>query len=218
MTASALDNYELAQAGVPGIYADPDEDWAPWLLQPAVAATTGALALAAGIGGWISGAATGPVTGTVSAVLCAVLVVLAAIDLKTMLLPGVIVGPLYALVPLAALAGTAGGEFGWDRVGTAALCAVAFFAFMWLLTFLTGGFGDGDVNLIGVLGFVLGLHGVPAAILGAVIAPICLGGLAAVPLMLLGRGGRAAIPFGPFLAAGTITVLCFPQLAAAWVG
>jgi prepilin signal peptidase PulO-like enzyme (type II secretory pathway) len=211
-----LDAAALAEAGVAGIYAEPDDDWLPWLARPAVAAVTGALALAAGIAAGISGATQGPVTAAASALLAAVLVVLSAIDLKTMLLPDVIVLPLLGLIPVAGILGAAGGEFSWARAGIALACGIACFAFMWLVTFLTGGFGDGDAKLIPVLGFVLGLYGPGAAALGALILPMGLGAFVALPLMLAGKGGRTPIPFGPCLAAGTIFILVFPGIAAAW--
>jgi leader peptidase (prepilin peptidase)/N-methyltransferase len=211
-----LDAAALAEAGVEGIYVEPDDDWLPWLARPVVASVTGALALAAGIAAGVSGAAQGPVTAGTSALLAAVLVVLAAIDLKTMLLPDVIVLPLLGLIPVAGILGAAGGEFSWARAGVALVCGVACWAFMWLATVMTGGFGDGDAKLIPVLGFVLGLYGPGAAALGALILPMGLGAVLALPLMLSGKGGKTPVPFGPFLAAGTIFILIFPGIATAW--
>lgn len=211
-----LDAAALAEAGVEGIYAEPDDDWLPWLARPVVAAVTGALALAAGVAAGVSGADQGPVTAGTSALLAAVLVVLSAIDLKTMLLPDVIVLPLLGLIPVAGILGAAGGEFSWTRAGVALVCGVACWAFMWLATVMTGGFGDGDAKLIPVLGFVLGLYGPGAAALGALILPMGLGAILALPLMLSGKGGKTPVPFGPFLAAGTIFILIFPGIATAW--
>lgn len=212
-----MEQYAIAESGAPGIYREPDSEWLPWLTRPAVASVVGALALAAGTAGALTSAGRGPVTAFTVAVLCAALVVLAAIDLKTMLLPDVIVGPLYLLVPVAGILGAAGGEFSWAQAGIALACGAGCFAVLWALAFATGGFGDGDVKLIGVLGFVLGLQSPAAAGLGALILPMALGALAAVPLMLAGRGGRTAIPFGPSLAAGTIIVLLLPALPEFWL-
>lgn len=214
---SAEDATALAEAGVAGIYAEPDDDWVAWLRRPVVAAVTAALALAAGIAAAVSGAAVGPVTAAGAGMLCAVLVVLASIDLKTMLLPDVIVLPLLGLIPVVGLLGAVGGEFSWAQAGTALACAAACFAFMWVVAFFTGGFGDGDVKLVPVLGFMLGLYGVPAAALGALIAPMCLGAVVSLPVLLLGSGTKARVPFGPFMAAGAITILAFPGIAAAWI-
>lgn len=215
-TQTPLDAAALAEAGVAGIYAEPDDEWLPWLARPAVAGITGALALAAGIAAGVSGAGRGPVTALTAGLLSAVLVVLSAIDLKTMLLPDVIVLPLLGLIPVAGILGAAGGEFSWSQAGIALACGAACFAFMWLVTFLTGGFGDGDAKLILVLGFVLGLYGPGAAALGALIVPMGLGAFVALPLMLAGKGGRTAIPFGPCLSAGTVFILIFPGVADAW--
>lgn len=215
---SAEDANTLAEAGVAGIYAEPDDDWAAWLRRPAVAAVTAVLALAAAVAGGVSGASVGPVTAVSSGLLCAVLVVLAVIDLKTMLLPDAIVLPLLGLIPVTALLGAAGGEFSWAQAGAALACGAGCFVLLWLITFVTGGFGDGDVKLIPVLGFMLGLFSVPAAVLGALILPMVLGAIVALPLMLLGAGRKTAVPFGPFLAAGTVIILVFPGIAAAWMG
>ncbi|QOD05718.1 A24 family peptidase [Pseudarthrobacter sp. BIM B-2242] len=215
---SAEDANALAEAGVAGIYAEADDDWVAWLRRPAVAAVTAVLALAAAVFVGVSGASVGPVTAVSSGLLAAVLVVLSVIDLKTMLLPDVIVLPLLGLIPVVGFLGAAGGEFSWGQAGTALACGAGCFVLLWVITFVTGGFGDGDVKLIPVLGFMLGLYGWPAAALGALILPMVLGAIVALPLMLLGAGTKTAVPFGPFLAAGTIIILAFPGITTAWMG
>lgn len=215
---SPLDANALAEAGVAGIYAEPDDDWIGWLRRPGVASATGAVAIAAGIAAGITGSSVGQVTALAGGLLAAVLVVLSAIDLKTMLLPDVIVLPLLGLIPVAGLLGATGGEYSWGQVGTALACAVGAYVLLWLIATFTGGFGDGDVKLIPVLAFMTGLYGVPAAALGALIVPMCIGAVVSLPLMLFGQAGsKAALPFGPFLAAGTVTILVFPGLADLWL-
>ncbi len=67
-----------------------------------------------------------------------------------------------------------------------------------------GGMGGGDVKLAGVIGLLVGFPGVVVALWVAVVA----GGLVAASLLALGKKGRKdAIPFGPFLSLGAITVL-----------
>ncbi|HEX9089520.1 MAG TPA: A24 family peptidase [Arthrobacter sp.] len=216
--STAMEAHELEEAGVPGIYEEPAAaDWLPWLQTPAITAVVGGMAAVAGIAGGIAGAGHGPVTAFAYAVLCASLVVLSAIDLKTMLLPNIIVGPLNLLIPVAGLLGYASKEYSPGQVLTALACAAGCVAIMWIFTFATGGFGDGDVKLIGVLGFVLGLQGPAAAGLGALIGPMLLGAVVALPLIFSGRGGRTPIPFGPFMAAGTMIVLFFPGLPTLWL-
>ncbi|HKL26861.1 MAG TPA: A24 family peptidase, partial [Desulfuromonadales bacterium] len=63
------------------------------------------------------------------------------------------------------------------------------------------GMGLGDVKLLAMLGAFLGVGAVfPIIFIGSV-----LGSLVGIPLMLLTRADRRlALPFGPFLAAGTL--------------
>jgi len=95
-------------------------------------------------------------------------------------------------------------------VGAGSLLAVAV---GYLL--LTGreGMGLGDVKLMGLCGALLGWKGVLLAILlGSVI-----GTLVAVPLVLLRGGGRRTeLPFGPYLAAGSLVVLLYGNRMIEW--
>lgn len=70
-----------------------------------------------------------------------------------------------------------------------------------------GGMGDGDVRLAPLLGAVLGWWGIGFVPVALVVASAS-GALAGLVLMAAGRADRrSAIPFGPFLALGTITTL-----------
>jgi leader peptidase (prepilin peptidase) / N-methyltransferase len=65
--------------------------------------------------------------------------------------------------------------------------------------------GGGDVRLAVLLGTFLGYVGAPDVVLAGMFLSFLVGGLAGVVWMLVARGGRKMeIPFGPFLAAGTI--------------
>ena len=65
--------------------------------------------------------------------------------------------------------------------------------------------GGGDVRLALLLGAFLGYVGAPGVVLAGMFLSFLVGGLAGVVWMLVVRGGRKMeIPFGPFLAAGTI--------------
>jgi leader peptidase (prepilin peptidase) / N-methyltransferase len=154
-----------------------------------------ALALAAvvaarygpGAGGVIAGCAT------------AVLVVLASIDVGERRLPNAIVLPAAAAVLSARLA----TEPGHWHVWLAATFAPAL-GFLILALVYPAGLGMGDVKLTLLIGATLGAD-VLAGLLAGTFAT------AAAGIFLLVRHGtaarRRALPFGPFLAFGTILVL-----------
>ena len=70
-----------------------------------------------------------------------------------------------------------------------------------------GGLGDGDVRLAPLLGMALGwlnLALVPVGLLFGFFA----GAVAGLVLIAIGRAGRRTqVPFGPFLALGTLAAL-----------
>ncbi len=77
------------------------------------------------------------------------------------------------------------------------------------------GMGFGDVKLLAMIGAFLGpAPAVPFVIFVASLA----GALVGLPMVLLrGRGLRAALPFGPFLAlAGLVWLLTGPELVRRW--
>jgi len=131
-------------------------------------------------------------------------VALALIDLDTKKLPDVLTLPSYAVgvvgLALAALAGP-----GHTPLIRALLGCAALYAFYFALAFAyPSGMGFGDVKLAGVLGLYLGWLGWSSVIVGA-FADFLLGGVVSIALVLAGRAGRkSAIPFGPFMLAGTL--------------
>jgi leader peptidase (prepilin peptidase) / N-methyltransferase len=135
-------------------------------------------------------------------------VALAFIDARQRRLPDVITLPLYPacllLLGMAALFVPGGpGRFGHALAGMAV--AVAFFGLLLLLS--PAGIGLGDVKLAGPLGAYLGWLGAAAFVTGLMAAWL-LAALVATVLLLTGRATRKTeIPFGPFLVAGTITVV-----------
>lgn len=75
------------------------------------------------------------------------------------------------------------------------------------------GMGMGDVKLLAMIGAFLGWKGVIVTLLfgsftGALIGTIL--------IMAFGKGGRYAIPFGPFLALGAAVHLFFGEAMIAW--
>jgi leader peptidase (prepilin peptidase) / N-methyltransferase len=172
---------------------------APWL--PA-AATAGCLAA-----GGLVGAAVGLAWPLLFLLpLVPVGVALAVVDLRTRLLPTVVVWPTLGMTAvLAVLSGILEGDR--DALVRAGLGAVLVFALFFALWWIhPAGMGYGDVRLSAVLGLALGYLGWPELAIGIY------GGFLAfsVPgllLALLRRDRavlRAAYPFGPFLLAGAL--------------
>lgn len=77
---------------------------------------------------------------------------------------------------------------------------------MWLISLIPGAIGGGDVKLMFALGLCLGFQG----ILNAMLISFFLASMVSLMLLLLKKLGRKdVIPFGPFLAVGTIIVINF---------
>jgi leader peptidase (prepilin peptidase)/N-methyltransferase len=134
------------------------------------------------------------------------LVVIAFIDLDHQIIPNVVTLPG---IPLGLLAGLVLGEPPiLDRI----IGALAGAGFLYLVLFYGSTFygqdamGEGDLNLIALVGAFLGWRGVVVTILVG-----CLSG-SAIGLALIGLGRlrrREHIPFGPFLGLGAAVALFF---------
>ena len=91
----------------------------------------------------------------------------------------------------------------------AALFAAPFFGIALLYP---EGMGHGDVKLGLLLGMFVGYLGVPGLILVAIFLSILSGAIiGAIPKMMKGGGRKSAIPFGPFLALGSILTIFLGQ-------
>jgi leader peptidase (prepilin peptidase) / N-methyltransferase len=162
----------------------------PWLY-PAVEVTTAAL-----VAGCVL--AFGLTLDTlVAAFFCAVLVVVSATDLTHRIIPNRVVVPAAALVLLAQTLLHPSPEWALGALGAGGFLLVAALAY-------PGGMGMGDVKLALLMGAMLGRTVSVALMLGML--------LALVPsVALLIRHGSAArkmgIPFGPFLALGSVLAL-----------
>ncbi len=149
------------------------------------------------------------ITALAAMAFCACLLVLAVIDLDTMLLPDAITQPLlwgglvlaltpWGLVPVAhAVAGAAAGYTALWLVGT-------------LFQVTTGkeGMGQGDMKLLGALGAWLGWQALPGVVLAASLVGVAVG----LGLRVLGRLLRdEPLPFGPCLAGAGLLALFLPD-------
>jgi leader peptidase (prepilin peptidase) / N-methyltransferase len=150
-------------------------------------------------------------------VLGASLVAISAIDVEHMRIPTAIVYVTAALgVPLLVLASA--GTHHWSALAGAAVGgAVAFAAFFTLFYAVPRGIGFGDVRLAGLCGGFLGWLGYREAIVGFLLSFV-VAGVPAALLLAMGKVQRSTrVPFGPFLAAGTvITVLFGAPIVHAW--
>ncbi len=128
-------------------------------------------------------------------------------DLDRRLLPNRIVYPSILLA--AAL------SWGWPETsvvevfaGGATAALVAGTLLLLSLPFGAQAFGMGDVKMIVLMGFVLG---VPSILVGIFIGTFTGGGAAAFLLATRLRSRRDYIPHGPFLAIGAVTALFWGQ-------
>ncbi len=135
-----------------------------------------------------------------------VVVGLSVVDLRTRLLPAVVVLPaLWTAIALAVLhAGLVGS---WDDLRRGILAMVLGYAFYWLLWALYPvGLGYGDVRLAALLSLALGYVGWAEFLLGMYVGFLLLG----VPGLVLAVVKRrmsylkTQFPFGPFMCAGAL--------------
>jgi leader peptidase (prepilin peptidase)/N-methyltransferase len=135
------------------------------------------------------------------------LAVLSLIDLRSLLLPRRIVVPVTA-ASVAWLTGVALVEDDLGALVRALACAtVSFGAFLAAHLASHSALGFGDVRLAFLLGLDLGWLGVSHVVAGLLLGFVT---AAVVGLVLVAARVRAladALPFGPFLAAGTLTAI-----------
>lgn len=144
-------------------------------------------------------------------VLVSALLALSLIDLDTFLLPNRIVYPLsVAMVGLFGLAAVLGDSTGtYVRALLGGLAAFAFFLAIHLIA--PRGMGFGDVKLSFSLGVALGWLSWGSVFLGLFLG-FLLGAVVGLALIATGlRTRRDHVPFGPFLAAGTVLAILVGQ-------
>jgi leader peptidase (prepilin peptidase) / N-methyltransferase len=144
-------------------------------------------------------------------VLAVGLVGLSWIDLRTKRLPRQIIYVTAAIgVPLLCLAALVRHEP--RRIWMMLLGAGIALAFMGIVYLASrGGMGDGDVRLSPLLGAYLGWLN-PGIVGVGLFLGFFAGAVVGVALMAVGRAGRkTAVPFGPFLALGTVVAVFIGQ-------
>ena len=145
----------------------------------------------------------------VGAFFCAVLVAVTATDLTHRIIPNRIVVPAAAVALVAQTALEPSPEWALAALGASGFLFLAVLAY-------PAGMGMGDVKLALVMGAVLGKTVGVALMLGMFAALV-------PSVILFARHGSAArkmgIPFGPFLALGSVIALFFgEQLLDAYLG
>ena len=144
-------------------------------------------------------------------VLGAGLIGLSWIDLKTKRLPRQIIYVTAAIgIPLLCLAALVRHEPRrmWMMLLGAGI-AVAFMGLVYVAS--KGGMGDGDVRLSPLLGAYLGWLN-PGFVAVGLFLGFFAGAVVGVAMLATGRAGRkTAVPFGPFLALGTIVAVFIGQ-------
>jgi leader peptidase (prepilin peptidase)/N-methyltransferase len=144
-------------------------------------------------------------------VLFASLLAITVIDLELYVIPNRIVYPTIAIaLPLLALAAAA--QHRWEPLQHALIGGAGAWTVLFAAHVLSGGrgMGFGDVRLAFVLGLFLGWldpHPYGHVFLGLFLG-FALGSVVGLVLMALRlRGRKDAIPFGPFLAGGTVIAI-----------
>jgi leader peptidase (prepilin peptidase)/N-methyltransferase len=143
--------------------------------------------------------------------LMVVLVVQTGVDLRTRRLPreitnvGLLVG-----APLLVIAAAVIDEP--ERIWMMLLGALLATATLWLIHAISGGgFGEGDVRLAPLIGLYLGWLN-PALVFVALLVAFAAGAAVGAVLVITRRMQRdASLPFGPFLALGTVLAVLVGQ-------
>ena len=92
-------------------------------------------------------------------------------------------------------------------------CAIGLMLFLLIVILSRGGMGLGDVKMAALMGIILGYPNVLVAIFLAIVA----GGIIAIVLLAAHKKGRKqGIPFGPFLALGTMLALLWGSSIWGW--
>lgn len=144
------------------------------------------------------------------------MVALSAIDLRHRIIPNRIVYPSFPVFAVSILAADLAGV-GLDAV-RAAIGMLAYGGALLVVALVSPrGMGMGDVKLAGLIGLVLGSLGLRFVAVGAGVG-IVLGGVGAIVALIAGASRKQALPFGPFLAAGTVVAALFgEELASAYL-
>ncbi len=141
-----------------------------------------------------------------------VLLALSLIDLEHKLLPNAIVYPATAAAVVGfSIVGLVEGEafrIWWALVGGAA----SFVFFLVIALISPAGMGMGDVKLSFVLGYSLAFLAAWRPVVTGFFLAFLAGAAVGLVLMAAGKAGRkSAVPFGPFMALGTVITILWTE-------
>lgn len=172
-----------------------------WLGAPIAAVTAGAM----------TSQTDGVLLSVALGLLATSIVALSEIDLKVRRLPREISYPA-ALVGVTLLTIDAYAHGRSDRAVMVLLGAATFTVAMLTLHVIgRGALGDGDVRVAPLLGSFLGYWS-PGLVLSALLVASLAAAVVGLVLMAVKRTGRSTtLPFGPFLALGTVVILMNAQ-------
>jgi leader peptidase (prepilin peptidase)/N-methyltransferase len=147
----------------------------------------------------------------------AAFVALSVIDLQTLRLPDRVVLPASAVTALALLGAAVIDDRLADFGTAAAGSALGFGVLLAIHVARPNAMGFGDAKLAALCGSLLGWHGLVDVAVGLYAAAV-LGAFTGIAMMARGGAGlRTAIPFGPFLAAGTLVGVLWLGGVADWL-
>lgn len=146
------------------------------------------------------------------------LLALSVIDFDTKLLPKKIVYVSGALlIILLTFSSLITGDY--NRIRDSAICALAYFVFLFIIWFASNGkaMGFGDVRLAPFLGAAMGYYGYIVSYMGMLVS-FFIGSFIGIAIAVITqRGRKMKIPFGPFLASGTVLAVWFAPQISEWV-
>lgn len=152
----------------------------------------------------------------VLAVYAAILVLVFVIDLERSLILNSVVatGLIFALVVAAIVQPTWLGDLGAHAFVSALAGMAAGFVLLFLIALVArGGMGWGDVKFAAFMGAATGIP----LVFVALFCGIILGGITGITLLVTRKRTRKqTIPFGPFLAAGTMATLLWGTQMLRW--
>lgn len=141
--------------------------------------------------------------GVVLALACALLIV---VDLAEHRLPNALLAAAYPALLIALLPAAVLGP-DWAALGRALLAGLAVMAAFLVLALISpAGLGMGDVKFSGLLGIALGWAGWTPVLLGMA-AGFVLNAVLALLVMVIRRDRHGEVPFGPSMVGGAAVVL-----------
>jgi leader peptidase (prepilin peptidase)/N-methyltransferase len=146
--------------------------------------------------------------------LLALMPAIAVIDIRHRIIPNRLMHPALLVAPfLVVLAWLVGDDTDPLR---ALIGMVTYGGFYFVLAMLIpSGMGMGDAKLTALIGLVLGSIGLRYVGVAAG-AAIVLGGIGGIVALALGKKGKDAIPFGPYIAVGAVVAALWGEPIAAW--